>query len=309
MAKPKKSRYTLIKGKYWIRYPDLPRQGPQPDGDTLRFQPNNVALVRQLPRFSGVGPDINSRGNIAVRYEGIDALETHFKNAHQQLQFANTARDENLRLLGFKNVTFLPDQPNNVKSVKVNPLTGYVIANGIESNGRLLGLVYAGRTDLADGSKPFVEAGLLDKSVNAKLVTGGFAYVEPYDTMPISLVQHMRALAAQARTSGTGLFAAEDVNTSQAAAIGGLAPLQNLVMWPKLFRRLVSYFAEGHAGLGQFDGWIRQDPIHRDDTLRLPDGEKGNMHDAYIINGNSLKLAFNPEDLLIAPDPKPLLPQ
>jgi hypothetical protein len=43
-------------------------------------------------------------------------------------------------------------------------------------------------------------------------------------------------------------------------------------------------------------------------TLRLPDGEKGNMHDAFEIDGNSLKLAFNPEDLLIAPDPKPMVP-
>jgi hypothetical protein len=76
-------------------------------------------------------------------------------------------------------------------------------------------------------------------------------------------------------------------------------------MWPKLFRRLAAYFSEGHAGLGQFDAWMRQDPVHRDDSLRLPDGEKGNMHDAYAITGNSLTLRFNPEDLLIAPDPKP----
>jgi len=79
-------------------------------------------------------------------------------------------------------------------------------------------------------------------------------------------------------------------------------------MWPKLFRRLTAYFTEGHAGLAQFDSWIRQDPIGRDDTLRLPDGEKSNMHDTYQIAGNSLTLAFNPEDLLIAPDPRPMLP-
>ena len=31
------------------------------------------------------------------------------------------------------------------------------------------------------------------------------------------------------------------------------------------------------------------------------------MHDAYVVDGNSLMLQFNPEDLLIAPDPKPAL--
>ena len=49
MKKPKKSRY-------WIRYPDQPRQGPQPDGDTVSFQPDDVALVRALPRFFRPGP-------------------------------------------------------------------------------------------------------------------------------------------------------------------------------------------------------------------------------------------------------------
>src|SRR5437879_5821722 len=189
---PTSSRYTLIKGNFWIHYPDHPRQGPEPDGDTVSFAPDDLALVRGLHWLSGRGPNINARGNIPVRYEAIDALETHFEGAHQQLQFANAARDENLRLLGFKNVKFFPDLPNTVESVDVNPLPGYVIANGIEANGRLLGLVYAEPTDQPDGSKIFVEPTLLDQSLNSKLVVAGLAYMEPYDTMPISLVKHLR---------------------------------------------------------------------------------------------------------------------
>src|SRR5262245_5326587 len=210
MAKPKKSRYTVIKGKFWIHYPDMPRQGPEPDGDTVTFQPDDVTLVRQLPRFSGTGPKINARGNIAVRYEGIDALETHFQGGHQQLRFADAARDKNLDLLGFKDVVFFADQPNKVQSVRENPLVGHVIANGIESNGRLLGLVYAGGTALTDGTKPFVDAALLDRSVNAKLVAAGLAYVETYDTMPVFLVKHLRTVIAQARRGWAGMLIDED---------------------------------------------------------------------------------------------------
>src|SRR5262245_20715520 len=109
-----KRRYTLIKGTFWIRCPDAPRQGPQPDGDTATFHADDVSLVRNLRWISGRPPSINTRGNIPVRYEGIDALETHFQGGHQQLQFANAARDENLRLLGFRNVAFFDDLPNNV---------------------------------------------------------------------------------------------------------------------------------------------------------------------------------------------------
>lgn len=297
------ARYTLIKGNYWIHYPDRPRQGPQPDGDTVTFHPDDPQLVRGLPWFSQVGPGFNARGNIPVRYEGIDALETHFQGAHQQLQFAEEARDLNLRLLGFTNVRFFDDLPNVVESVDVNPMPGYVIANGIESNGRLLGQVYAGTTTEADGTNIFLEAPRLNQSVNSQLVMAGLAYVEPYDTMPITLVQNMRQVIATARQGQAGLFPSEDVSLANAARISDLDELQGLVMWPKLFRRLASYFSSGHSGLGQFDSWIRQDPIHRDDSLRLPNGEKANMHDAYIINGDTMQLQFNPEDLLIAPDP------
>ena len=79
----------------------MPQQGPEPDGDTITFEADDITLVRELRWLSGRGPKINTRGNIPVRYEGIDALEIHFREAHQQLQFAVAARDENLRLVGF----------------------------------------------------------------------------------------------------------------------------------------------------------------------------------------------------------------
>src|SRR5215207_4719915 len=41
--------YTLLRGSFVIRYPDLPRQGPEPDGDTVKFRPDTPALVEALP--------------------------------------------------------------------------------------------------------------------------------------------------------------------------------------------------------------------------------------------------------------------
>jgi hypothetical protein len=216
-----------------------------------------------------------------------------------------TARDRNLALLGYTNVEFFPDHPNIVSSVDVDPLRGYVIANGIESNGRLLGLVYAGTPTANDGERIFVDEAMLDRSVNAKLVQEGLVYVEPYDTMPIALVNRLRAIMRSARSAGAGFLGAEDVSVGASAAIPSLAAAQDLIMWPKLFRRLVTYFQEGIVGLSGFDAWIREDPVRRDDTLRLPDGEKANMHDTYDIVGDTLALRYNPEELLIAPDPAP----
>jgi hypothetical protein len=75
--------YTLLRGEFVIRYPDLPRQGPEPDGDTVKFLPDSPTLVETLPRRSGRPPDINARG-ISVRLEAIDALETHFGETNQE---------------------------------------------------------------------------------------------------------------------------------------------------------------------------------------------------------------------------------
>jgi endonuclease YncB( thermonuclease family) len=307
MRRPRTPRYTLIKGQYSILDPINPRRGPEPDGDTVRFFPDSLDLVRALKRFSGTAPDITN-GHINVRYEGIDALETHFQGTHQDLRFANAARERNLALLGFTNVRFFPDMPNVVQSVDRNPLPGHVIANGIESNGRLLGLVYAGSTQRRDGERVFVDNAILDESVNTKLVEAGLAFVEPYDTMPLALVQHLRTKIAAARAAGKGLFPSESPNTTKGAHIANLSDLQALVMWPKLFRRLSTYFREGNVGLNQFDSWIRDDRVHRDDSLRLPNGEAGNMHDTFFVDGDTLRLEFRPEELLIAPDPSPVTP-
>ena len=73
-------------------------------------------------------------------------------------------------------------------------------------------------------------------------------------------------------------------------------------MWPKLFRRLTSYFQGGHAGLAGFDAWLREDKKNRDDYLQLPNGEFGNMHDMVSTQGDTMRLNYRPEDVVILPD-------
>src|SRR3954470_14879836 len=107
-------RYVLISGEFYVLYPDLPRNGPEPDGDTISFLPDHDDLVWALPRFNGRPPDRKHLGTYSVRFEGIDALETHFQNQHQNLEFANAARDRMLSEVGFTQVDFFPDRPNKV---------------------------------------------------------------------------------------------------------------------------------------------------------------------------------------------------
>src|SRR5262245_8764565 len=299
--------YTLLRGEFVIRYADLPRQGPEPDGDTIKFRPDTPGLVETLPRRSGRPPDINARG-ISVRLEAIDALETHFGETHQELAGANAARDQMLASLGFTNVTFYPDLPNKIASADQDSLRGHVLSNGIDANGRLIGFVYPGDPTRPDGGSVFVDEALVDQSVNAALLRAGLAYPAFYATLPASLRHHLTGVSRAARDTEppAGMWPRSTADPNGAATVMDLAGLEQLVIWPKLFRRIVPYLAAGYSDFDKFDTWLRDDPVNRDDELFLLDRlERGNLHDVLDAAGQRIRLTVWPEDFIISPDPAP----
>ncbi len=132
-----------------------------------------------------------------------------------------------LALMGFGGVAFWPSLPN-VQTAENHPVRSGLFANGIESNGRVLGFVYPGEiaAGLTDRDRIFVHTALLDASVNATLVSEGLAYAELYSTMPLSLLERMPEIGKAARHAGIGFWS----------------------MFPKLYRRLVKYFDDGFTG-------------------------------------------------------------
>jgi hypothetical protein len=300
--------YTLLRGDFVIRYPDLPRQGPEPDGDTVKFRPDTPSLVEALPRRSGRAPDINTRG-VSVRLEAIDALETHFQETHQELPGANAARDELLRLLGFTGVQFFADLPNKVQSVDQDNLRGHVLSNGIDANGRLIGFVYPGDPAQPDGSQVFVDAPMVDGSANAQILAAGLAYPAFYATLPAALRTHLATVSQTARATASpqGLWPRSTADPNGPATVNNLPAAEALVMWPKLFRRMVPFFASGSTSFDGFDAWLRADPVNRDDELfLLGPMERGNMHDVIKASGHQIQLTVWPEDFIISPDPAPI---
>ncbi|MFG1710290.1 lamin tail domain-containing protein [Nonomuraea sp. M3C6] len=299
--------YTLLRGTFVIRYPDLPRQGPEPDGDTVKFLPDSPALVEGLPRRSGRPPNINGRG-ISVRLEAVDALETHFEETHQELAGANAARDELLRLLGFTNVRFWDDLPNKVQSADQDSLRGHVLTNGIDANGRLIAFVYPGDHPGTDGAEVFLDGPLADASVNGALLASGLVYPAFYATLPAELRTHLAGVSQAAREKAlpTGIWPRSTADPNGAAVVADLAAAEELVMWPKLFRRIVPYLAAGFTSFDGFDAWLRADPVNRDDELfLLRKLERGNLHDVVKGAGQQIQLTTWPEDFIISPDPAP----
>ena len=42
------TNYTMLQGTFVIRYTDTPDAGPQPDGDTVKFQPDDVTSLDRV---------------------------------------------------------------------------------------------------------------------------------------------------------------------------------------------------------------------------------------------------------------------
>ena len=350
-------RYRLITGQFYLRFEERAQpEQPQPDGDTMRFVPDNPFPFfnpSTIRRYGSVGPDLSNFG-ISVRFEGLDALETHFSKGgspvtHQNLALAMAARDAMIGSLGFGNVVFDAEYPYTVRSADNNPVRGYVLANGVEQNGRLLGFVYPGepvgvpeydkwkqaqqgapqpasRPSLPPTPLVFLDAPLVERSVNWKLLDAGLAYAELYTSMPLDLVRQMarRVRHLRAEPPANGIWGREHVALGRSYVWDKqIDSLEDLVMFPKLFRRLVEYAqalsTAKSPGKLTFMSWLR-DPIsarERDDRLLLPPAagntdppscEFGNLHDLVELHGKEavgrleLSLKYNPEDVIVLPD-------
>lgn len=298
--------YKLIKGQFVIRYLDLPKSGPEPDGDTIKFLPNKRALVEALEEISSTPPDLNDRG-ISIRLEAIDALETHYpvgrEEFHQELDGANDARDRHLELLGFEDVVFWGDLPNKIKSSNKPSLPGYVLSNGIDVHGRLIGFVFPGQPNEElgeDGASVDADGDLIDKSTNAILLKEGQGFPAFYQTLPPPLQEHLATVAKDARAARKGIWRRATATPYRSANIADIKGLEKLVVWPKLFRRLATFFAETGDELDQFENWLRAGSARHDDGLkRLDTGARSKLSDVVTVDGDGIKMDVWPEEIVI----------
>jgi hypothetical protein len=158
-------------------------------------------------------------------------------------------------------VVFFADLPNKVQSDDQDALRGHVLANGIDANGRMIAFAYRHHQG-PDGSAVWVDQALVDGSVNAVLLAGGQAYPAFYSSLPATLRTHLAEVsrAARAAQPPVGLWPRSVADPDGAATVADLAALARLVVWPKLFRRVVPYLAAGFGDFDGFDAWLRARP-------------------------------------------------
>ncbi|SPJ71788.1 uncharacterized protein FTOL_01516 [Fusarium torulosum] len=290
--------FKLLHGKFVIK------NGQQPDGDTIRFKPDNVDFVEEL-RGGSQGSPITDKG-VNIRLEAIDALEKS-----QELKGATAARDELLRRLGLTDVTFSGNPPFTIKSGD-QEVSGYVFSNGFDNFGtRLVGFVFKGDGSAhgSDGSVVSLSRSLVDESVNAALLSEGYVFPAFYDTLPEDLREHLAVKSTDARRAKKGVWLRSkgfpgDPFTLETPT---LANLRRAVLWPKLYRRLEKFFeSERPNDFAGFNNWLQEDSQLRDDGILLIKSNPPKsirLHNVVEVSSNSIELKFWPEEFNIQGHP------
>lgn len=282
--------YKLITGEFRIK-------GFSPDGDSLRFKPDTQAGIRML---NAMGAEAKgTSGTYQLRFEGIDALETHYKNKHQYWPLASAAAKRLLDVMGFEDVEY---GKREVVGVRKDDMPGYILTRRIDNHQyrRAVAFVVPGRSSRPTTESLFIDENLVSKTVNATLAREGLAFPAFYTSLPWDLRLYFTDLVAGARKKHLGIWKRDVTNKFTAVS---LSKLDELTLWPKLYRRLLAYFGTGARGLAGFEKWLRAGgPKCDDEIIILSRGERANLHNVLDIDATRIRMNRPPEDINVVED-------
>lgn len=279
--------------------------GTSPDGDSVRFTPTDPqAWVR-----AGLAARVNATGGAQLRLDAIDALETHYTPRggtrwHQNAALGGAAADRLLKLLGFSGATRSPDGTVTAASPQTRP--GFVLTRFADKYGRPVAVAYpdgTGTTDLpgggaqGDGASVWLDAAGLRGSVNYQLLAQGLVYPTFYSRLYIGLRNALAEQAAAASQAGIGVWAS-DQSISGFTVTSRQQVQDELVILPKLFRRLADYLSLQPPDDVDLAGFAAYLAARNDRVFTVPDGRATGLDSLVQIVGQQVTLTVPPERIV-----------
>ena len=299
---------------YRIAQGNLIIDGKSPDGDTIAFalDEENRGLWVWPKEQDGRFPRFNSLFHANIRFEAIDALELHYQiqnvypgvNSHQPLSLARQARDRLLEICGFNldNVTETANLRLKDPDQQKKPAT--IAYKDIDPFGRIVAFVFVDKMGFKmDDKNPtvFLEPEHLERSVNIQLLREGLVYPTFYGGFYPELRNAVTVWAREARDQNRGLWQT-NVTEFTTERKPSLEVIEELVMLPKIFRRLATHLARNGA-ISNFRGFMGEtgDTVVDTRQVRLTGlqsfvGVKKVNSDQYKV-----RLQRNAEELIFLP--------
>ncbi|MFC8449131.1 nuclease [Kitasatospora sp. NPDC057223] len=268
----------------------------RPDGDTIPFTPDHPTEWKLVPGPRAIVP--GAGGHVSVRLEGVDTLETHYlghgAEVHQPLLLAHAAADELLNWLGFTDVHRNPDETVTATPDRV---PGFILTGGADVHGRCVALVGRGEPPGTSGFETNVGVQLLRRTANHHLLTLGLAFPTYYTGLFPVLRNELTAAVRQAQAAPAKGVWPVDATLTGAKVAGMSSITDDVVILPKLFRRLKDYLDLGDPSLACFPAFL----AGSGDTFRILSTDTfvtGLHHIVEISNGQTLRMTRPVEDLL-----------
>jgi hypothetical protein len=293
--------FVLIQGTFHLanRTSAGVETGFEPDGDSIHFKPRKPTLLDRLERV-GSPYRLSNIGSTQLRFEGIDALELHFRpengpESHQPRPLADESRDYLTGRYRLNPVPYV--EPRGIRvdpPVQRDAAPGYILSRALDAHGRPVAFAFAGEPPAADGSDVRLEVPLLRRSLNYRSLANGHAYPLFYDTLFSDLRSALTTAADNARSAGKHLWALD--RSQDGLAVDAQADLeQDGVIFPKLFRRLTEFFTEPQSALANFLGWLAKT---EEQVLDLVENNFTHFDNLVDVSGGSVRLRRRPEQIV-----------
>lgn len=287
--------YLVVRGQVVLA-------GKEPDGDSVRFLPEDRDAYRALRRGGGIRPARD--GTVQARLEGVDAPELRYGGQAQPL--GREARDAFLRFLGFTDLEFDPARPTRVVHAVPASVPAMLLCQPLAINGRPISYlsVDLDAVPVASGDRALVDEAVLQRTVNLRLLEEGWAYYSAYTSTPVVHHRRLRTAASAARAAGRGVWAGD---VSAGFTLDGqhsIGPEGALIL-PKLFRRCTDYLTDAAGGYrGDLTDWLARDmPGTRscDDRVIVRYVKQARLSDLIVHRQGRVAFRADPLDLAFSP--------
>ena len=256
----------LIKGSFYVR------ASTSPDGDSMRFIPDQPPLFKDLNGYAE--PDFGNQNpwNLQLRFEAIDTPELHYGDPKIKAEVKKQpqgmeSRNGLLKWLGVE-----PKEWN----WEVAP-AGFdwrhrvaIICSGMEGHGRPLSFVLkdADVQQLTDGADVKVDSVLKD-TYNYHAAETGLAYLGFYGSATSDTRNALITAMNKARSSKLGIWRIDSTSMFKVDSFSDITE-NGALIYPKLFRRCVdalkSYNGQFQQGKDLGD-WLAGEGKKDDDQM------------------------------------------
>ncbi|MCP4583275.1 MAG: nuclease [candidate division Zixibacteria bacterium] len=273
--------FILIKGTFHV-------VGYSPDGDSLKLKASKLSHWKKL---AGPKVKLNKRNCAQLRFEAVDALETHYQSSHQPKELADAATDYVLKEAGITNVQWGATHGRVVSANDGVP--GYILSRTTERYQRPVAFVFAGTTNKTDGKEYFLDKQWLKQSLNYKLLKAGHVFATYYKGLFPDLREVMTDAAIEAWNKNKGIWPYDWTNYG--VPVSSLKSVEEeYVVMPKLFRRIYDYLKK-HGSIKGFKKYLEK---KEENILVLTTGHFTHFDTVIKEQGNKITLTEYPENLI-----------